>query len=123
MDTVDILYQISDWISAFLSLGNIFVIILVIKFESLKTKQNAFVVLLALSDSIYGLIVLPSTNILNAIHTPNMSDSVYDPWLIGCEFRCFCLTLGYYGDYLSIAIVTFDRFCYIKFPFKVSVHF
>ncbi len=87
MDAIDILYHIIDSISSFLSLGNIFIIILVIRFEYLRTKQNAFIVLLAVSDSLYGLVVTPSTMIINALPQPNVSDSTYESWLAACKFR------------------------------------
>ena len=96
MDIIDILYYIIDVVSSFLSLGNILVIILVVQFEYLKTKQNAFIVLLAISDAIYGLIVTPSSYILNATQpdTNITSYSMYESWFAACKFRCFFNTLG-----------------------------
>ena len=110
MDTIDIFYKIIRSVTSFLSIGNVFVIILIIKFEYLRTKQNAFILLLAVCDSMYGLILLPSTMILDAVYKPNMTDSVHEPWLAACKFRCFVNTLAFYGDYLSIAVITLDRF-------------
>ena len=123
MDIVDILYRTIRCISSFLSIGNLFVLILIIKFEYLRTKQNAFIFLLAVCDSIYGLIALPSLitlNMLNAVYKPNMSESTYEAFLAACQFRCVFSTFAFYGDYLSIGIIMFDRFYYIRYPFQYN---
>ncbi len=102
MDVINILYKTIRSICCLLSIGNISVIILIIRFEYLRTKQNAFVFLLAVFDSIYGLIVLPSTITLNAVYNTNLSESNYKQFVKACKFRCVFNTLAYYGDYLSI---------------------
>ena len=121
MDSLATTHLVLRSTSAFLCiLGNGFVMILIIKYEYLRTKQNAFIFSLALSDFLYGFAVSPIRSLMDNIYHTNMSNSSYDKWFTGCQTLTIVNVMTYYGDYLSIAAITLDRFYYIKFPFKYT---
>ncbi len=121
MDFLSTLHLVIRSTSAFLGIiGNGFVILLITKFESLRTKQNAFILSLAVSDFLYCFAVSPVRSLLDNIYHTNMSNNSYQQWFTGCQTLTVINVMSYYGDYLSIAAITLDRFLYIKFPFKYT---
>ena len=121
MDFLGVLHLTIRSISGFLStVGNAIVIVLVLKFSYLQTKQNALVFCLALSDFLYGFFVVPGRILLNNAFPKNMSNNSYDQWFTACQTVAVFNVIAYYGDYLSIASITLDRFLYIKYPFKYA---
>ncbi len=109
-------------ISASIStIGNALVAILIVKFDYLQTKQNAFILCLAISDFLYGFIVVPMRIVMNnVLYHANISETSFDQWVSGCQTVAVFNVIAYYGDYLSIALITLDRFLYIKYPFKYT---
>ena len=121
MDFLNILDTVIISIASFLSItGNTLVIILISKYEYLQTRANSFVLCLAISDFCIGLVNWPTEITLNALSNYNVSDTEYTSWFVGCKLTVVLAIISYYGDYLSIAAITFDRFLYIKYPFKYN---
>ncbi len=121
MDFLGTLHLTIRSLSGLLSIiGNAIVIILVLKFDYLQTTQNAFVLCLAMSDFLYGFVIVPWKNLLNNVHQTNMSETAYAQWFAGCQTVTVFNVVAYYGDYLSIAAITLDRFLYIKYPFEYT---
>ena len=58
--------------SALCGVTNIFLIILIVKYEYLKTKANCFVVCLAMYDLAMGLLSMPFNSVLDEVRIKNM---------------------------------------------------
>ena len=65
-------------------LGNGLVIIAIIKFESLQTKTNLFVIALAISDFITGCIANPWALAVQSVKFYTLSNSSYNAWETAC---------------------------------------
>ncbi len=104
------------------TIGNALVITLILKFEYLRTIQNAFIFCLTLCDFLYGCTVIPTRILLDNVYHKNMSEASYEKWFAGCQTTVMFEVIAYYGDYFSIAAIALDRFLYRKYPFKYTEH-
>ncbi len=121
MNSFEALNLVILFISTFLCIvGNILVFVLILKFEFLQSRQNALILCLAASDFLYGFLVVPMRFFMDNIHHANMSATTYNKWFAGCQTAAVFNVFAYYGDYLSIASITLDRFLYIKYPFQYT---
>ena len=113
---IDIIIQTCESVPCVI--GNILVIIAVCKYEYLQTKTNMFVLALAVSDLMVGLIVIPMSFAVNNIESTKLSNSSYTVWKNACLTSRFFQHMGAMGDILSILAITVDRFLFINYPFK-----
>ncbi len=100
--------------------GNLLVILSVIKFQYLQTSTNLFVMALAISDLTTGLIAIPSTLTVRNIDSTNFSNSSYQMWHSSCVAGNLFQHAAAMGDLLSICAITFDRFLYINYPYRLQ---
>ena len=116
LEIIDIVIQTLEAVPCVI--GNTLVIVAVCKYEYLQTRTNMFVLALATSDLIVGLIVIPSTFAVNSTYETGLENSSYSVWKNACLTSRFFQHMGAMGDILSILAITVERYIFINYPFK-----
>ena len=116
LEIIDIVIQTLEAVPCVI--GNTLVIVVVCKYEYLQTRTNMFVLALAMSDLIVGLIVVPSTFAVNSTYETGLKNSSYSVWKNACLTSRFFQHMGAMGDILSILAITAERYIFINYPFK-----
>ncbi|XP_062376298.1 chemokine XC receptor 1-like [Sardina pilchardus] len=91
-------------------LGNILVLVILVKYENLKSMTNAFLLNLALSDLIFTL-GLPIWAF----------DEIYS-WVLGetaCKAVSFIFDVGYYSSIIFLTTMTIHRYMGVVHPMSV----
>ena len=105
-------FWILGWVLSFLTiLGNGFTIFLVCSRRNLRTKTNAFIVSLAVTDCCVGLSVIPSLflcDFTNTCHWPQH-------WLSWVNFIRWLFS---YTSVVNLCVLVLDRFIAIVHPLK-----
>lgn len=93
--------------------GNIMVVLVVLRTKHMRTPTNCYLVSLAIAD----LMVLVAAGL------PNISDSLYGSWVYG-YMGCLCITylqyLGINASSCSITAFTIERYLAICHPIKAQ---
>ncbi|XP_029448577.1 thyrotropin-releasing hormone receptor [Rhinatrema bivittatum] len=93
--------------------GNIMVVLVVLRTKHMRTPTNCYLVSLAIAD----LMVLVAAGL------PNITDSVYGSWVYG-YIGCLCITylqyLGINASSCSITAFTIERYLAICHPIKAQ---
>lgn len=93
--------------------GNIMVVLVVLRTKHMRTPTNCYLVSLAIAD----LMVLVAAGL------PNITDSIYESWVYG-YVGCLCITylqyLGINASSCSITAFTVERYIAICHPIKAQ---
>ncbi|XP_068091025.1 thyrotropin-releasing hormone receptor [Hyperolius riggenbachi] len=93
--------------------GNIMVVLVVLRTKHMRTPTNCYLVSLAIAD----LMVLVAAGL------PNITDSIYNSWVYG-YMGCLCITylqyLGINASSCSITAFTVERYLAICHPIKAQ---
>ncbi|KAM9308904.1 thyrotropin-releasing hormone receptor [Gastrophryne carolinensis] len=93
--------------------GNIMVVLVVLRTKHMRTPTNCYLVSLAIAD----LMVLVAAGL------PNITDSIYSSWVYG-YMGCLCITylqyLGINASSCSITAFTIERYLAICHPIKAQ---
>ncbi|XP_018426339.1 PREDICTED: thyrotropin-releasing hormone receptor [Nanorana parkeri] len=94
-------------------IGNIMVVLVVLRTKHMRTPTNCYLVSLAIAD----LMVLVAAGL------PNITDSIYSSWVYG-YMGCLCITylqyLGINASSCSITAFTIERYLAICHPIKAQ---
>ncbi|XP_030046065.1 thyrotropin-releasing hormone receptor [Microcaecilia unicolor] len=93
--------------------GNIMVVLVVLRTKHMRTPTNCYLVSLAIAD----LMVLVAAGL------PNITDSVYGSWVygyVGCLFITYLQYLGINASSCSITAFTIERYLAICHPIKAQ---
>lgn len=97
-------------------LGNIFVIVVIIKFKSMRTLTNVFLVNLTLGDILVVLICVPLT----------LGNTVYRKWIYGstmCKLMPFVQGTAIGVSVLSLLAISISRYFAIYKPLTAKIIF
>ncbi|XP_077978811.1 G-protein coupled receptor 54-like [Glandiceps talaboti] len=92
--------------------GNLFVIVVVVKFSHMRTVTNYYIVNLALTDVVVLLICVPSTSSVYALHTE---------WALGdamCRIVIWTQLACWQASCLTLTVISVDRYHAIVHPVK-----
>ncbi|XP_031415734.1 chemokine XC receptor 1-like isoform X2 [Clupea harengus] len=92
--------------------GNLLVLVVLVKYENLKSMTNAFLLNLALSDIIFtvGLPFWASYD----IHTWTFGEA-------GCKAVSFIFDMGFYSSIIFLTIMTIHRYMAVVHPMSVVI--
>lgn len=98
-------------------LGNILVIVIVLRKSQFKTTTNLFIINMAFSDVLMSVVCMPST--IYSIATQNMGESILIGWygVLLCKLLPFLQALSIAVSILTLATLAGDRYCAIVYPF------
>ncbi|XP_062393440.1 C-C chemokine receptor type 4-like [Sardina pilchardus] len=93
-------------------LGNILILIILVKYENLKSMTNAFLLNLALSDLIFTL------------GLPFWARYEIQDWIFGktaCKAVSFIFDVGYYSSIIFVTTMTIHRYLAVVHPMSVVI--
>ncbi|XP_031572768.1 QRFP-like peptide receptor [Actinia tenebrosa] len=98
-------------------IGNILVIVIVLRKNHLKTTTNLFIVNMAFSDVLMALVCMPTT--MYSIASKNLGQSITGiAGLIMCKSLPFLQGLAVAVSILTLSTLAADRFLAIVYPFE-----